>query len=48
VNFVEIGPVAAAGPETAVPGNGNDGSRLMPTSLVMGVLAAAVAIHALF
>jgi len=41
------GPAAAgAGPETAVPGNGNDGSRLLPASLVIGVAAAAVAVQA--
>lgn len=45
VIFVVTGPTAAAGPGTAV--SGNDVARLnMPTSLVIGVVAAAAAVQA--
>lgn len=39
-----VGPTPAEGPVTAVPGN--DVSRLLPTSLVIGVAAAAAAVAA--
>lgn len=37
--FVVTGPTAAAGPGGGVPGN--DVSKLLPTSLMIGVAAAA-------
>lgn len=42
--FIAVGPTPAEGPVTAVPGN--DVSRLLPTSLVIGVAAAAAAVAA--
>lgn len=38
--FVVTGPTAA-GPGSGVPGIGNDVSKLLPTSLVIGVAAVA-------